>query len=589
MAKDNFGMLRENVVTDNIALTLKQIADEQSLPVEQMDFTLSHTSTPFRDGERFIRHYTIDVFTKGFSPIELRFTLRLMGIELMMRIERETKVDTALVSPVEILAAIHRELALAGIVYGLFDDDILYTVAAKIFQASATRKPFDDALFPIARGQVAHKSDTPLAEPEYHFDQYDILQGEKRSIVDVLENSQDTFITRSGDLLITVPEIPVRFLHISPYGEITRPHNTQPLFFRKVSPSIRTEKTEASARYYALCDGYLALRDQTLTIVEQLTLRSGVSLGETGDITATDSDIRIEAPDGQHDAVAAGRIVEGKNIVINGHVGARAIIRGENVTINGVLHKDATVEAVNNATIKISKGTVKADNATIHMLEAGLVECTAMVEVTGKSMQSVIRSPQIFINEMVNSSVTTGGYQVIITNVSDGSNFIIIDPLIIDSVKERYEAALSKKATLIKGIQNTKKNYINKQSQIADLEKQQGGMVAKIEEMRKASHRIPAVFSNIIDRYDRLNEERKHYKKQLLEMLKLLNKLDDLIYRVQHVETMTSITVKRNLPKGNVLKFGKNSSHTVIDQDRKAVIIVKTRDKGIEFLPYTEG
>ncbi|UCZ57157.1 FapA family protein [Desulfurispirillum indicum] len=584
MDSSHIGMVEQQIVVSNIQDALVQASHKHHIALENLDFSIHNISDLQRGEEFFYRDYTIDIFQRGFSPVELHYSLKTASNTTSVRFYQGSSVDVTMATPLEVLTEIKKVLAKEGVVYGVYDDETLYRIAAAVHRAFVEKSDIPDEPFAVASGQNPRAS-ADLAYPTYHFDRHGLIAsgGGQEPMLSPFEMGKDTFIVREGELLITEPILRESQLQISTSGYIVNPVNGPRLPFHDFSPDIRREQTPEAYLYYAEKDGYLSVEKGTLLIRPQVSFESDVLDSKDAAQAKKREDIVLSASDETKDAVSAGQVIEGRNVTINGHVGAGAIIRGLNVTINGVLHKDACIEAEHEAVVDISKGTVRADRAKINMLEGGTVEATSSVEVLGKSMQSVIKSPRIFINELKNCSVTTGGYQIRINTVSDGTNFFTIDPLTIESVNTRYQMALGQQKELLKKLKAIRQSYNSKKNQLADVRKQYEPLRGKIEKLRRQSSAVPSAFQNIVERHNSLTKEVISLKQQAQVIVRQLSTLEDFIYRIQYVETTTSFTVYKRLPKGNILKYGKSSAHITIDQDLAGVTVGKNRAGKLEY------
>ncbi|MBB5021854.1 FapA family protein [Desulfurispira natronophila] len=585
MDNESLGILEEQLETSNILESLIETTHKHHVTVEELDFAIHHMSDMKRGDDFFYRTYIIDIFRKGFSPVELNYTLKTASNTTYLRLLPSSTVDTAMASPLEVLGEVKKILAKEGIIFGVIDDEELYRIAAAVHRSFVDKADIPDEPYPVAHGQTPRDGVAP-PPVVFHFDKYNLIHSdsEQDPMMSPFEMGKDTFIVRKDELLITDPIPDQSVLQISPSGYVVSPGTTgQRLPFHDISPDIRREEDNTAVYYYAEKDGYLSVEKGTLLIRPQVVFEADVLEKEPDSNLSKKEDIVIEASDETQDAVGAGQTIEGRNVTINGHVGAGATIRGQNVTVNGVLHKEATVIAENRAFVDISKGSVTADRAHINMLEGGTVEAATSVEVTGKSMQSIIKSPRIFINELKNCGVTTGGYQIRINSVTDGSNFFTIDPLTIPTVNQRYQQALLQQKDLLKKLRSIRQTYSNRKNQLSDVRKQYEPMRGKIEKMRTKSLPVPAAFQNIVERYNKLSREIITLKQQAQVIVRKLSTLEDFIYRIQYVDTTTSFTVYKRLPKGNVIRYGKASAHITVDQDLVGITVSKNRSGKLEY------
>ena len=138
---------------------------------------------------------------------------------------------------------------------------------------------------------------------------------------------------------------------------------------------VKVEETESSKILYAKKRGYVKIEDFYVT-VETVLKSSALSVKSTGGSIESSSDYNIEisvdSQDATNDGVGASMSLASEIINIDGVVGSGAVLTGKSVKVSQSTHKTSIIKA-EEADIKVSRGVVYAQNATIDILEMGTV------------------------------------------------------------------------------------------------------------------------------------------------------------------------------------------------------------------------
>ena len=204
--------------------------------------------------------------------------------------------------------------------------------------------------------------------------------------------------------------------------------------------SIRAEEDHHSIRFYATKSGFVERKNGLFTISQDLHLKSA-SFKSTGSLEAgseKEINIKIGAGEEDNDAVGSGVNIDVQTLDVKGTVGSNTKIQACEVTIGAQTHKKSFIEVEGTATIHLHRGNLKAKDATIDILEAGIVEAQT-VHVKSMSGGEII-AQRVIIDVLYSNAKITALESIEIKRIAGDGNDLIINPRAISSYLEEITA-----------------------------------------------------------------------------------------------------------------------------------------------------
>lgn len=204
--------------------------------------------------------------------------------------------------------------------------------------------------------------------------------------------------------------------------------------------TIRAEEDHHSIRFYATKSGFVERKNGLFTVSQDLHLKSA-SFKSTGSLEAgSEKEITIKIGAGEEgdDAVGSGVNIDVQTLDVKGTIGSNTNIQACEVTIGAQTHKKSFIDVQENATIHLHRGSLKAKNATINILEAGTVEAQT-VYVKSMSGGEII-AERVIIDVLYSNAKITALESIEIKNIVGDGNDLIINPRAISSYLEHITA-----------------------------------------------------------------------------------------------------------------------------------------------------
>ena len=256
------------------------------------------------------------------------------------------------------------------------------------------------------------------------------------------------------------------------------------------SQTIRAEEDHHSIRFYATKSGFVERKNGLFSISQELHLKSA-SFKSTGSLEAgseKEINIKIGAGEEGDDAVGSGININVQTLDVKGTIGSNTKIQACELTIGAQTHKSSLIEVQENATIHLHRGNLKAKNATIDILEAGVVEAQT-VYVKSMSGGEII-AERVIIDVLYSNGKITALESIEVKSIVGNGNELIINPRVISSYYEQISILESDIANKQFELQKKGKEYLQKE---VALQEQHVRIKHSIENVQKAvqENRLP--------------------------------------------------------------------------------------------------
>lgn len=227
--------------------------------------------------------------------------------------------------------------------------------------------------------------------------------------------------------------------------------------------SIRAEEDHHSIRFYAKKSGFIERKSGQFTVSQDLHLKSA-SFKSTGSLEAgAEKEINIKIGSGEKDgdAIGTGVNIDVQTLDVKGTIGSNTKIQACEVTIGAQTHKRSSIEVEENATIHLHRGNLKAKNATINILEAGIVEAKT-VHVKNMSGGEII-AEKVIIDVLYSNAKITALESIEIKSIEGNGNELIINPRAIPKYYDQISVLESDLARKQFELQKKGKEYLQKE------------------------------------------------------------------------------------------------------------------------------
>jgi len=227
--------------------------------------------------------------------------------------------------------------------------------------------------------------------------------------------------------------------------------------------TMRAEEDHQSIRFFATKSGYVARKGGLFTVSQDLHLKSA-SFKATGSLEAgSEKEININIGAGEEgdDAIGSGVNIDVQSLNVKGTVGSNTKIQACEVTIGAQTHKKSLIEVEENATVHLHRGNLKAKNASIQILEAGTVEAKS-VYVKNMSGGEII-AERVIIDVLYSNAKITALESIEIKSIEGNGNELIIDPRAIPSYYDQITALEGELARKQFELKQKGKEYLDKE------------------------------------------------------------------------------------------------------------------------------
>jgi hypothetical protein len=200
--------------------------------------------------------------------------------------------------------------------------------------------------------------------------------------------------------------------------------------------TVLTQENEKSVKYYSKIDGYVKNSNYEISISKEIRMESATFRNSQSIDTGEDKDVsvNIHHKNKSDDAIGSGVVMNVKELNVKGTVGANATVRAQELNVGEQTHRNAKLEAIENATIHLHRGNLKAKTATIEILENGTVKADT-VHVK-KMLGGEIIAHKVFVEELTSNTTIIASESIEIGLITGEHNKLIIDP---DKIEDYHE------------------------------------------------------------------------------------------------------------------------------------------------------
>ena len=482
------------VLTTNVMQELKNVAENQRISVDDLDFDLLSYETSFKGtvDEEWQILQGDDLLTQT-TEIEVRSSYFLLRQEYQIQIRllkphpyldlhftiATDKTKTKVIAVIEptskiplkkgvqewIRMTITRKLLRHGLMIGLYDhalDRELNRLIGKIQK----------------EGPLVFNYRLAIGEffvPTFAINDKIILHFKEANRTNSLIEG-----VNPGDLILEyIRPKPGRDGRACTGGHIAVPEPTVKFATYLVTDpeTISAEEDEESIRFYAKVSGFVERKQGVFYISQELQIESA-SFKKTGSIeSGMDKDVllRIHKKISDEDAVGMGISIDVQKVDVSGTVGSNAKIQACDVNIGAQTHRKSQINVSQTANVHLHRGELKAKDAHINILESGKVE--ADVIHINKMVGGEIIAREIHIDTLYSNARITALESITIQNIEGNGNKIIIDPHAIESYHLKIVALVTEikqrntqLQTEIKEFTTRKSVFSDKNNRIKDIQ-----------------------------------------------------------------------------------------------------------------------
>jgi len=450
-------VLQKRETTKYIKKALESFAHENSVALDECDFTLVKTDTYIKSNanetfelfpkdklktylqkERvlnehieFQQRYHIVLHKRKKSPLNLIYTL-LLGKHVShptLILSPDSTIPSQHYKPQELLKLLFLELnkikAYNEILVGVFDETMIkhLKVLVKHIYMKKFLKKVKVSLFEGIEPIITRKS-----QLIYWFEERESAQ--KSQYKEVLE----------GELLIEYKKPIFGKSGLSAYGYLinaTYVTNDDDLQAQIDEDSIEIQEDSNSKKYIAKVQGYVHFNHNHLSVKNKILLdkisrnASQLSSKEHNNIEVTVSQF-----DTDRDSIGEGVHLKSESVHINGFVGAKSIIKASKLLIDGATHQNS-LQYAKFATINRHKGKLRCHDAKIKLLEGGEVHATT-VDIEA-CLGGTIYAQSVTIGHVKNNLKIYASHSIRVKLISGEDNLLHIGYKSIPILKSKIE------------------------------------------------------------------------------------------------------------------------------------------------------
>jgi hypothetical protein len=461
---------QEAVKTKLIKKALEKYIAKNLIPPSEVDFTLSGVETYIKsrksdsfelcskellqnylDKEKildehieFTQRYTIKIFHAPKKEIELLYDIEYdhFMTHPKLILSPESKIPHKEYKAVDLLTLLYKEFnkikAEHNILVKIFDEGMkkaLKTLVKYIYAKKFTKKvkiPLFEGITPV----IARD-----AELIFWFQE---------------KEHQESMITKvDADELLVEYKKPIYGKNgLNAFGEYIDAQSAARKDDLKAeidTKSIYIEEDEYTKKYKAKHQGYVYYDTKILTVDTKLRLNEVSRNKNILDSSEEHNSIEliIEQQDVTKDSIKEGVELASQNIQVDGFVGAKSLLEATNLVINGATHQDSK-QFAKYATINRHKGTLRAHEANIKLLEGGTVHATKVT--IENSLSGSVYGVDVVIKQVKSNLKIYATNSITIALVSGEDNLFEINykkvPIILSKIeylKEEIEELREKK------------------------------------------------------------------------------------------------------------------------------------------------
>lgn len=294
--------------------------------------------------------------------------------------------------------------------------------------------------------------------------------------------------------------------------------------------TIKAEDLQDEVRYLAIIggivnydNGFLSVKDTLQT--EEITRKMGDLINDIN----SNSTINVTQSDSLKEAVGDGIKVQAAKVQIDGNIGARSEVIGEEVNIGGLTHMQSKIFS-KNANIATHKGFVQADKIKVQTLEAGVIE-GKIVEVN-EVYGGKIYAEEIIIHKLHSNAQLHATKKIEVSVMKSGENKFFLSADYSPQNRALFAELENKRDSSIKeAIRQTKQLKIES----AEI-KRLGATADETRKMlnkyrksgQKAPHFLVEEFAKYVEMVKNLRNKRKRIKELTATYEQLKMQLEQL-------------------------------------------------------------
>lgn len=543
----NSAGVSETIDTHNVAQSRREFAKDVQMGENELDFIILNKSKPYEDDQGNVRRIWSICFQRKadrhwMHPHEIFLdTEQDQDVPSQINLIFSAKSHLYMQDPGLqdiLLEEIDKLLALKGIVYGIVPRGKMRSICTMIMEHFESQGASRQS-YPIAFGQP--KKDGHDSRVSYHFDKYDQVGTLANDGSMDFARKNFTQFVNANTKIMTYYRPQRGEPGIDPYGQVQPQYigqEREQFPFKNVSNNLQIIDRLETIEVHARKTGYFYVdRSGRADITDEINVQGEVNIGVTGDIYFREErkDVSVENQGVYNEAIGAGRVVEGENVVIKGNVAAGARVYGATVVIEGNVQRGANIRADRSIKLHNGGGTVEAPEIHMQNFQNGDIIAEKLV-IDGYVLNASIWACNLQVRgQMRNVRLIAAGPEVELGVLKGADNLIRIDPLEVPATKRRIDALDTEAHSFdgrISQLQETVRKLVD------SLRKQRPKIEKLREQIRRAQKegtRLPAPIKMVVATYQ-----------QDAEKLEIANReLQDLSNQQKAIETRREEILER--------------------------------------------
>lgn len=303
-----------------------------------------------------------------------------------------------------------------------------------------------------------------------------------------------------------------------------------------IKDHFRIEEDEDTAKYYSSKEGYVNFNDGKFLISNEVALESA-SYKDIGAIKTGDKEIsvNISQDDSSMDAISSGVEIDVAELNVKGSLGSNTKVSAKRIDVGTQTHRNATIEAQEEAHVHLHRGNLKAKDATIEILETGTIEAETVK--VNRMIGGEIRARTVEVVELCSNAKIIATERINITCISGEGNKLIIDPTIISGHKEELDKMFADFKAMQKELRKKEAEYERKQRNFLDLTESTKRFQKKAIDFTKRGQKPPPSitvrlkqFQIEAKRMEEFQNEIKECKTQITEIESNIQKNQEIVF-----------------------------------------------------------
>ena len=450
----------EILKTKHIKPAIEKFIAKHLIPPSEADFTLNKVDTllksltidsftlfskdvlkEYLDKEKilnehisFTQIYTVTLKHTEKKELELLYDIEYgkFATHPKLILSPESKIPAAKYKPVELLNLLYKEInkikAYHGMLVQIFDEPLkkaLKTLVKYIYAKKFIKKvkiPLFDGIEPVLA------RDAKLI--------YWFKQKEKKGMVVEVE---------ADEVLVEYKKPIFGKNGLNAYGEYIHSDTAKTISDLEAKIDTNTvyiEEDEYTKKYKAKQKGYVYFDGKTLAVDNTLRLNE-VSRNKNildSDEEKNNIELLIKQHDVTKDSIGEGVELSSENIHVDGFVGAKSKLEAKYLEIEGATHQESK-QFAKYAKINRHKGTLRAHEATIKLLEGGVVHATKVT--IENSLSGFVYAQDVTIKQVKSNLKIYATNSITIDLVSGEDNLFEINyekvPVILSKIEHIQE------------------------------------------------------------------------------------------------------------------------------------------------------